>query len=76
MMKVYDASNTIVANLLKSILEREGIDVFINGEYLQGGIGELPAIGLISIMVEEEDAPLAEKIIAAWEKGDYALDDE
>jgi len=76
MIKVYDANNSIEANLLKNILEQEGITVFINGEYLQGGIGELPAIGLISILVEEQDTRNAKKIIQEWEQGKYSLDTE
>lgn len=73
MKKIFDASNTIEANLLKNILEQEGIAVHISGEYLQGGMGELPAMGLVSIMVEDEDSSRAEKIIRDWEQGAYAI---
>jgi len=73
MKKIFDASNTIEANLLKNILEQEGITVYISGEYLQGGMGELPAMGLVSILVEDDEKVRAEKIIRAWEQGDYAI---
>lgn len=73
MKKIYDANNNIEANLLKNILEQEGIEAHISGEYLQGGMGELPAMGLISIMVEDEDQLRAEKVVRDWERGEYAI---
>ena len=76
MIKIYDASNSLEANLLKGILEQEGVDAHISGEYLQGGLGELPAMGLISILIEEQDHIRANKIISDWEQGKYSLDDK
>lgn len=73
MKNIYDAQNTIEANLIKNILEQEGVSVHIRGEYLQGGMGELPAMGLVSLIVEDEDAQRAEKIIRDWEQGAYAI---
>ncbi|MDH5444806.1 MAG: DUF2007 domain-containing protein [Gammaproteobacteria bacterium] len=73
---VYSANNVIEANLLRDLLERERIEVQITGEFLQGGIGELPVNGIINILVAEEDVKLAEKVIQAWEQGDYSLQDE
>ncbi len=73
-MKIlYDANNGIEANLLKSILEQEGITVYISGEYLQGGMGELPVMGLVSLMVADEDLARAKKIVRDWEGGAFAL---
>jgi hypothetical protein len=76
MRNLYEAANTIEANLLKGLLEREGIEVFINGEYLQGGIGDLPVSGIITLSVEEDDVAAALKIIEDYEAGEYALQDE
>lgn len=71
---IYSASNAIEANLLKDILQQEGVDAHISGEYLQGGMGELPAMGLIHILVDDDDSDQAEKIISAWERGSFQLD--
>lgn len=76
MKKIFDANNSIEANLLKNILEQEGIGAYINGEYLQGGIGELPVMGLLSVMVEERDWVRASEIVRRWERGGYAIDDQ
>ena len=75
MKTVFDAKDTLEANLLKGLLEQEGIETHIRGEYLQGGIGELPPIGLIQVQVDEADVTRATEIIRAWEAGDYSLED-
>ena len=76
MKNIFDASNSIEANLLKNILQQEGITAYIKGEYLQGGMGELPAMGLVSIMVEDEDQFRAAQVIRNWESGDYSIENE
>jgi len=76
MRHIYQAANTIDANLLKGLLEHEGIEAFVNGEYLTGGIGELPASGIVTLSVEEGDVAQALKIINAFEAGEYALRDD
>jgi hypothetical protein len=76
MQIVYEAANTIEANLLKGLLEQEGIETFVNGEYLAGGIGELPVSGIVHLSVEEDDMAKALKVIEAYEAGEYALQGE
>ncbi|HEY6895298.1 MAG TPA: DUF2007 domain-containing protein [Rhodanobacteraceae bacterium] len=65
---VYRAENIIDANLVKAALADEGIQAFVSGEYLTGGIGTLPALDLVTVMVAETDferaAPIAESIDA------------
>jgi putative signal transducing protein len=65
---VYRAENIIDANLVKAALTDAGIQAFISGEYLTGGIGTLPALDLVTVMVAETDleraAPIAEGIDA------------
>ncbi len=55
---VYDAANLIDAHLVRHALEQAGIPAYVRGEALVGGIGELPAVGLVSVAVPE----------SAWEK--------
>ena len=67
MMKtVLHALDALEANMIKGLLESEGIESSILGEYLQGGIGELPANGLIRVVVSEEDYEAASAIIENW----------
>ena len=75
MQKIYDANSGLEANLLKNILQLEGIAAHINGEYLQGASGELPVTGLVSVLVDEDDVWQAKEIVRNWERGDYAIQD-
>jgi len=65
--KVYESSTALESHMVKNLLENEDIDSFIEGEYLQGGVGDLQAIGAIRVVVEETDFLKAQKIISAWE---------
>jgi len=61
---VYRAANIIDANLVKAALEQAGMLAFVNGEYLTGGIGQLPTSDLVTVMVADADIELATRIAA------------
>ncbi len=66
MKTVQHALNSIEAHIIKGLLESEGIQSSILGEYLQGAMGELPANGLIRVVVCEEDYEQAASVIDNW----------
>ena len=67
MKSVFDASSNIEAHLVMHQLQQAGIEATIQGEFLQGGIGELPAAGNIRVMVGEDDVDEARQVIADWD---------
>ena len=67
MKTLYQASNALEAHMILNLLEIEGISGRIDGEFLQGGVGELPAAGLVRVMVAEEDYQAAKEIVNRWE---------
>ena len=69
MHPVFEAANTIEAHILLGLLRSEGIDGRSEGEYLTGGIGELPVMGLVRILVPEHQVARARGIIRDWEAG-------
>lgn len=75
-ISVFRCSDYIQAQLLTGLLEQHGIGVFLQGALLQGGLGELPALGHLSIMVDDSDRTAAEQIIAAYERGDLKIDED
>jgi hypothetical protein len=75
-ISVFRGSNYIEAQVLKGLLEQHGIPVHLQGALLQGGVGELPAIGHLSLMVDAADRVAAERLIAAYERGELALGDD
>ena len=70
MITIYSAANTADAHLIRQMLEAEGIPAFIQGEYLQGAVGELPANTEILVRVADENAGAARAIVEAWEQSD------
>ena len=67
MTKIYSAQNAIDAHIVKGLLEQQGIQARVNGEYLQGGIGELPLIDLVTVSVAEEDYEKALEVLREYE---------
>ncbi|MDG1073715.1 MAG: DUF2007 domain-containing protein [Methylophilaceae bacterium] len=66
MVIIYHAANSLDANMIKGLLEQCEIQAFIQGEYLQGGAGELPAANLVTVSVINSHEIEAKQIIAAW----------
>jgi hypothetical protein len=75
-ISVFRGSDYIQAHLLAGLMRQAGIGAFLQGALLQGGLGELPAMGHLSILVDESDRTAAELLIAAYERGELAIDEE
>ncbi|MBD3610202.1 MAG: DUF2007 domain-containing protein [Gammaproteobacteria bacterium] len=75
LQRIYEARDTIEASLIKGLLEQEGIESWIDGQYLQGGIGELPAFGIVGISVEVDDVSTALKIVSDYDAGKFSIHD-
>jgi Putative prokaryotic signal transducing protein len=67
MKLLYEASNSLEAHMILNLLEQEGLSGRIDGEYLQGGLGELPAT-TVRVIIEESDYSAGMKIIDEWVK--------
>ena len=70
MKTAYDANTIIEAHLALHQLQQAGIDARIEGEYLQGAIGELPAAGNVRVLVDDADYEEARAVIADWDAAD------
>ena len=64
---VFEASTGLDAHMILNLLEQHGITGRIEGEYLQGGIGELAAMGFVRVLVAEDASVEATRIISEWE---------
>jgi hypothetical protein len=67
MRVVYEASDLIDAQLTRGALVDAGIPAFVLGEHLVGGLGELPASGLLRVCVPEAALPEARAFLALLE---------
>jgi hypothetical protein len=68
MICIYEASIAVEAHMIINLLQQSDIQAYIHGEHLQGGVGELQAIGIVRVMINEADKIKAKKIIEEWEK--------
>ncbi len=67
MKTLYEPSNALEAHMLHDLLLQEGIQARVDGAYLQGAVGELPASGLVRLVVGEDDYERARAVIQRWE---------
>lgn len=64
---VYEASSGLDGHMILNLLTQYRIPGRIDGEFLQGGMGELQAMGFVRVMVADEDYDRAKQIIGEWE---------
>jgi hypothetical protein len=67
MKTLYVAANAIEAHMLVHLLRQVDLTAHIQGEHLQGAVGELPAAGMVRLMIPEEQYPRARDVIDQWE---------
>lgn len=73
MVKVFTAKNSIEANIVKGMLEANDISAYVEGEYLQGAIGELSAIDFVFVSVDEVNESKALNLVNEYETGSYSI---
>lgn len=76
MTPVYDAENAIDAQLVCDLLLSAGLEALVFGADLAGGVGELPAGGLVRVWVAPEQVTQARELIDAWQAGAIPDEDE
>lgn len=67
MKTVYEAANALEAHMIADLLDQADIYARIDGEYLQGGVGELQAFGLVKVRVNDPDFAAARELVSQWE---------
>ena len=66
MQRIYEPQDLLEAELLLGMLASEGVEAHLAGRHLLGAMGELPALGLLGLLVEDEEAERARRLIAAY----------
>lgn len=70
MKVIYRAQDIVEAHILAGLLQSRGVEAYVGGHYLQGGIGELAALDSATLSVEDADEDAARAVIAEYERGD------
>jgi putative signal transducing protein len=68
MKAIFHSHSSLEASMIVDLLAQRGLHGHIFGEALQGGMGELPATGLVRVMVNNDDAASAEEVIQQWQQ--------
>ena len=76
MKVVYEAAGLIDAHLVKHALEAVEIPVFLKGEALLGGMGELPLFGVVQVCVPDSAWPQAREVVDALDLGSAVVEGE
>ena len=76
MRSVYEPSSAVQAHLLQDVLRQHGIASHVQGEHLQGAIGELPAGSLVRLLVDDADYAPARRALDEWERAAPMDEDE
>lgn len=76
MKQVYAPANSAEAHMLAHMLDQAGITAHIHGEALLGGVGELPAGGLLQLLVAEDEYDRARSLIGDWERANTLTPEE
>lgn len=66
MQRIYEPQDTMEGELLQAMLASEGIEAYLTGQHLAGAVGELPACGLLGLLVDDAQAERAQQLIAAY----------
>lgn len=71
LVTIYQAANPVQANLIRAVLEADGIVVHLKGEMLTGAIGELPAnFAYVEVQVPPESVTRARELALQVERGE------
>ncbi len=70
MQLIFKAGNITEAQIVKGLLESNGIEAYAGGYYLQGGVGEIASMDFANVQVAEADVVKARAIIDEYEHGD------
>lgn len=76
MQRIYEPRDLLEAEMLRGMLAAEGVEAYLTGRHLIGAVGELPAAGLLGLMVADEQAGRARELIAEYNGAEPLPGDE
>ncbi len=74
MKKVFRSSNYMEAQIVNGLLQNEGFAVESSGEFLVGGLGELPASDVYILRIPDNQYSAAAKLVKDYQEGNLVFD--
>ena len=76
MQRIYEPESLLEGQMLVDMLASEGVEAHLLGQHLVGAVGELPACGLLGLVVAEPYAERARMLIAEYNAAQPVPGDE
>ncbi len=73
MKQLYVALNSTEAHIISHLLQNDGIDARVQGDYLQGAVGGLPTTGHIRVVVPDEDYERAQHVLKEFQEANMRV---
>jgi hypothetical protein len=73
---VYEAADVLEAHVIQGLLEQHRITAFIEGEYLVGAAGGLPASRQVRILVNNDDFDESVCLVREYEQANQPLNQQ
>ena len=74
MINIYNAKDITEAQIIKGLLQAYGIEAYVGGQYLQGGVGDLAAMDFSTVSVADEAADAARDLVLKYERDELGLE--
>jgi len=68
MKLIYKARDVTEAHIVSGMLEANGVDSYVGGYYLQGGVGDLAAMDFATVNVDDNDVDAALYLVSEYDK--------
>ena len=65
---VYRAADTTEAHIVSGLIRSYGIDTYVGGHYLQGGVGEIATMDFANVQVDDDDWEQAQNIVSEYKE--------
>ena len=73
---IYKARDIIEAHIVAGMLNASGIETYVGGYYLQGGVGDMAVHDFANVQVADENVVLARPLIAEYDGVDNNISEQ
>jgi len=73
---IYKARDIIEAHIVAGMLNASGIETYVGGYYLQGGVGDMAVHDFANVQVADDDVALARPIIEEYDSAENTISEQ
>jgi len=73
---IYKARDIIEAHIVAGMLNASGIETYVGGYYLQGGVGDMAVHDFANVQVADDDVALARPIIEEYDSAENNISEQ